>query len=102
MDKKSADQTERELSEQQLNITRTKMEALKRIMEERRAKREARKQQAQARTARSYSTAWSVKPEPKGVEGTAGTSGGSELGAAAESAANENEQFLQQPEPVTA
>jgi hypothetical protein len=98
-DGKKADQTERELSEQQLNITRTKMEALKRIMEERRAKREARKQQAQARTARSYSTAWSVKPEPKSVDSTTG-SGGAGTGAAEPAA--ENEQFLQQPEPVTA
>jgi hypothetical protein len=98
-DGKKADQTERELSEQQLNITRTKMEALKRIMEERRAKREARKQQAQARTARSYSTAWSVKPEPKSVDSTTGS--GSAGTGAAEPAA-ENEQFLQQPEPVTA
>jgi len=97
----AADQTERELSEQQLNITRTKMEALKRIMEERRAKREARKQQAQARTARSYSTAWSVKPEPKSVDTSAGAVG-NVTGTAGEPAAAENEQFLQQPEPVTA
>ena len=86
------DPAERELSEQQLNITRNKMEALKRIMEERRAKREARKQ-AQARTARSYSTAWSVKPEPKpDVDPTAA------MDTVPDDAA---EQFLQ-PEPVTA
>lgn len=79
-----ADQSERELSEQQLNITRTKMEALKRIMEERRAKREARRQ-AQSRP---YSTAWSVQSESKTV---------------VVDAVEENETFLQvEPEPVTA
>ena len=79
-----ADQSERELSEQQLNITRTKMEALKRIMEERRAKREARSQ-AQSRP---YSTAWSVQSESKTV---------------VVDAVEDNETFLQvEPEPVTA
>lgn len=83
-----ADQTERELSEQQLNITRSKMEALKRIMEERRAKREARRQASQARP---YSTAWSVKSESKAVV----------VEAAEDAAAGEN--FIKvEPEPVTA
>ena len=68
--------------EQQLNITKTKMEALKRIMEERRAKREARRQ-AQARP---YSTAWSVKSEAKTVE----------------KAEAEESYIKAEPEPVTA
>ena len=78
------DATERELLEQQLNVTKNKMEALKRIMEERRAKREARRQQAT--TARPYSTAWSVKSESKPVKD-------------GEDADN---MFKVEPEPVTA
>jgi len=73
------DQSERELLEQQLNVTKTKMEALKRVMEERRAKREAR---------RRYSTAWSVKSETKPVKD------------GAEEAADNL--FKAEPEPVTA
>ena len=77
------DPSEREVLEQQLNITRSKMETLKKIMEERRAKREARKQ-AQARP---YSTAWSVKSESKPVDGVDG---------------KESENFISvEPEPVT-
>ena len=58
------------------------MEALKRIMEERRAKREARRQ-AQARP---YSTAWSVKSEAKHMDN-----------------AEEGDNFIKvEPEPVTA
>lgn len=76
------DPSERELLDQQLNITKTKMEALKRIMEERRAKREARRQ-AQARP---YSTAWSVKSESKHVE-----------------KAEDGDNYIKvEPEPVTA
>ena len=62
------DPSEREVLEQQLNVTRSKMETLKKIMEERRVKREARKQDK----ARPYSTAWSVKSESKPVDGVDG------------------------------
>lgn len=65
-------------------MTRHKVEALRKIMEERKAKREARRQ-AKATppaSAASYSTAWSVSE--------------------AREADPEAEHFLQQPEPVTA
>ena len=56
---------EKQRQEEQLNLTRHKVETLRKIMEERRAKREARRQAAAAgRSASSspasYSTAWSV------------------------------------------
>jgi len=78
--------SERQLHEEQLNVTRHKVEALRKIMEERKAKRQARRQAA-ARAA-SYSTAWSVKSEakPRDCDNL-----------------EDGEHFLQaEPEPVTA
>jgi len=78
--------SERQLHEEQLNVTRHKVEALRKIMEERKAKRQARRQAA-ARAA-SYSTAWSVKSEAKPRDCDKREDG---------------EHFLQpEPEPVTA
>jgi len=78
--------SERQLHEEQLNVTRHKVEALRKIMEERKAKRQARRQAA-ARAA-SYSTAWSVKSEAKPRDCDNREDG---------------EHFLQpEPEPVTA
>jgi len=80
------DASERQLHEEQLNVTRHKVEALRRIMEERKAKRQARRQAA-ARAA-SYSTAWSVKSEAKPRDCDTREDG---------------EHFIQpEPEPVTA
>ena len=62
--------SERQRQEEQLNLTRHKVETLRKVMEERKARREARRQAAAARgstpTSGCYSTAWSVseaKPE---------------------------------------
>ena len=65
-------------------MTRHKVEALRKIMEERKAKREARRQAkaTSPASAASYSTAWSVSEARDGDA--------------------EAEHFLQQPEPVTA
>jgi len=80
------DASERQLHEAQQNVTRHKVEALRKIMEERKAKRQARRQAA-ARAA-SYSTAWSVKSEAKPRDCDKREDG---------------EHFLQpEPEPVTA
>ena len=76
--------SEKQRQEEQVSVTRHKVEALRKIMEERKAKREARRQ-AKATppaSAASYSTAWSVSE--------------------AREADQEAEHFLQQPEPVTA
>ena len=87
------------MCEHQLNITRSKMDKLKRIMEERRAKREARRLQAQARP---YSTAWSVKPEASAATAAAAGAGGGKHVENA-TAAEEPESFIKpEPEPVTA
>ena len=59
--------TEKQMQEEQLNLTRHKVERLRKIMEERRAKREARRQAAAAgRSSGSYSTAWSVSEAKHG------------------------------------
>ena len=60
--------TEKQLQEEQLNLTRHKVERLRKIMEERRAKREARRQAAAAGRSElsSYSTAWSVSEAKHG------------------------------------
>jgi hypothetical protein len=56
----SLDPSESQLLQDQLNITRTKMEAIRRKLEKQRLRREARKQQQQQQQSRSYSTAWSL------------------------------------------
>jgi len=80
---------ERQRQEEQLNVTRHKVEALRKIMEERKAKREARRQAAAAGRGQgtaSYSTAWSVS-EAKDCD----------------KHDTDGEHFLQpEPEPVTA
>lgn len=61
--KADVDPSESQLLQDQLNVTRTKMEALRRKLEKLRMRREARKQEQQRQRqqqARSYSTAWSV------------------------------------------
>ena len=76
---------ERQRQEEQVSVTRHKVEALRKIMEERKAKREARRQakaSVSPASAASYSTAWSVSEARDGDA--------------------EAEHFLQQPEPVTA
>jgi len=76
--------SEKQRQEEQVSVTRHKVEALRKIMEERKAKREARRQAkaTSPASAASYSTAWSVSE--------------------AMEADPEAEHFLQQPEPVTA
>ena len=55
--------------EEQLEVTRHKVETLRKIMEERKAKRQARRQAAAASNSSNcshqYSTAWSVQSEAK-------------------------------------
>ena len=101
--------TERQRQEEQVNVTRHKVETLRKIMEERKAKREARRLAAAAAahraagppsagppTAASYSTAWSCVSESPAAAAEC-----EEKHKAAAEAAEHG--FLQpEPEPVTA
>ncbi len=91
----------------QLAVTRGKMEQLRRIMEERKARRRARRE---ARAA-PYSTSWSVKSDVNNDESSSDDSSATDESSAAASpaaaatpatAAADNSMFNNEPEPVTA
>jgi len=91
-------------------LLKTKVEALRRSMEENRAKREARRQAARASSANSsYSTAWSVKSSETSTTSSnhnqsgSSASSGCESGSETTSSTDATEHFIPpEPEPVTA
>ena len=106
--------------EEEQKMTRSKMEQLRKIMEERKAKRRMRREAAAARAAAQYSTSWSVKssearsspnlsPASSDTSGVASGSGSSSAGSApgspqtpSASSNSASDIFNPELEPVTA